>query len=51
MIADGALDRDQEKDDSDRKDVLWNIGELEFEAYMRMLDSAVSRCCLLQVSI
>ncbi len=50
MIEDGAL---KEKPGQEREvdktakapQVRWNIGDLEFEAYMRMMDSAVS--CLL----
>lgn len=40
MIEDGAL---KAKEETDKKapQVRWNLGDLEFEAYMRMMDSAV----------
>lgn len=46
MIAEGALKakdaEDGQKNEAKAPQVAWNIGDLEFEAYMRMLDSAVS---------
>lgn len=46
MIAAGALKQKQEGNAAvntkSSAEVLWGIGELEFEAYMRMMDSAVS---------
>lgn len=47
VISAGALNLKPEQQDSkvvisqSPAEVLWNIGELEFEAYMRMMDSAV----------
>jgi hypothetical protein len=47
MIKDGALkEKAGHGDDVDTKkkapQVRWNLGDLEFEAYMRMMDNAVS---------
>jgi len=51
MIAAGALKQKQEGNAAvntkSSAEVLWGIGELEFEAYMRMMDSAVSYTVLL----
>jgi hypothetical protein len=46
MIEDGALKEKAGQRDVDTKSkapqVRWNLGDLEFEAYMRMMDNAVS---------
>ena len=44
MIEEGALKEKpgQEVDKTAKASPKWNLGDLEFEAYMRMLDSAVS---------
>lgn len=46
MIAEGALkEKDAESGQENKPkapQVNWNVGDLEYEAYMRMLDSAVS---------
>lgn len=46
MIEDGALKEKAGQGDVDTKQkapqVRWNLGDLEFEAYMRMMDNAVS---------
>lgn len=42
MIAAGALKQKNEGAVVLPSEVIWGEGELEFEAYMRMMDSAVS---------
>lgn len=43
MIEDGALkEKEGQVDTKKAMQVRWNLGDLEFEAYMRMMDSAVS---------